>query len=225
MPTLDARLDAALALIRADVHADIGSDHAALPIELVRRGNVRRAIIVELTSGPLEVARQAVTRAGLGDRIDLRAGNGLAPLMPGEVDSISMTGMGARTILSILNRAGQTLPPALVLQPNDAPRLLREWALASGYHLSAERLAPGFWTYPVLRFEEVLGPDPAYVGLPKTAALKYGPHLLRAADPLLLTQLRADVVRLTPLTLPGRLAQVELEAAHDALNWYSETRQ
>lgn len=225
MPNLDARLDAALALIRSDVHADIGSDHARLPIALVRRGNVRRAIIVELTPGPLEVARQAVTRAGLDDRIDVRAGNGLSPLHPAEVESVSLTGMGARTILGVLNRAGENLPPALILQPNDAPRLLREWALEAGYHLNAERLAPGFWTFPVLRFERRPGPDPVYADLPGAAALKYGPHLLRAGDPLLLAQLRVDVARLTPLAQPGRPAQVELKAAHDALNWYSGTRQ
>ncbi|WP_295821309.1 tRNA (adenine(22)-N(1))-methyltransferase TrmK [uncultured Deinococcus sp.] len=225
MPTLDARLEAALHLIRADVHADIGSDHAALPVELVRRGHARRAVVVELTPGPLAVARGGVARAGLTDRIDVRAGNGFAPLAPGEADSASMTGMGARTILGILARAGETAPPALVLQPNDAPGLLRAWALAHGHHLVAERLAPGFWTYPVLRFERRPGPDPAYAGLLQAAAVKYGPHLLRAADPLLLAQVRADVARLTPLARPGRPAQDELAAAHDALEWCSNHRQ
>ncbi|WP_240741851.1 tRNA (adenine(22)-N(1))-methyltransferase TrmK [Deinococcus sp. KSM4-11] len=225
MPVLDDRLEAACTLIRAPVHADIGSDHAALPIELVRRGHVRQAIIVELSAGPLEVARQAVIRAGLEDRIEVRAGNGLAPLRPGEVDSVSLTGLGARTMLGILDRAGETLPPALILQPNDAPHLLREWALGQGFHLRAECLAPGFWTYPVLRFERQGGIDPAYDGLPSSAAMRYGPHLLRTADPLLLAQVRADVQRLARVALPGRPAWADLGVAHEALTWISDAIQ
>ncbi|WP_412027403.1 tRNA (adenine(22)-N(1))-methyltransferase TrmK [Deinococcus yunweiensis] len=225
MPTLDARLEAVLGLIRSDVHVDVGSDHAGLPTELVRRGHVRRAIIVELNSGPLEVARQAVIRAGLGDRIDVRAGDGLAPVSPDEVQSASLTGMGTRTILGILNRAGERMPPVLVVQPNDSPAVLRTWARAAGYHLTAEHLAPGFWIYPVLRFERLTGSDPAYAGLPLTAALRYGPHLLRAGGDLLRRQVWDDVVRLTPLAAPGRPAQRDLETAQTALDWCSESTQ
>ncbi|GHF59024.1 tRNA (adenine22-N1)-methyltransferase [Deinococcus metalli] len=222
MPSLDARLEAALALIHAEVHADIGSDHAALPVELVRRGRVRRAVVVELTPGPLDVARQAVARAGLAGHIDVRAGNGFAPLAPGEVHSASITGMGARTILGILRRAGEEVPPALVLQPNDSAPLLRRWAGEAGFHVTAERLAAGFWNYAVLRFERRPGPDPAYTDLPLAAALEYGPHLLRAADPLLLAQVHADIAHLTPLAAPGRPTQDALETARTALSWLTD---
>ncbi|WP_045233679.1 tRNA (adenine(22)-N(1))-methyltransferase TrmK, partial [Deinococcus pimensis] len=72
---LDARLAAVLCFVRSDVHADVGSDHALLPVALLREGRARRCVIVERTSAPLENARASVTRAGLLDRVDLRLGD------------------------------------------------------------------------------------------------------------------------------------------------------
>lgn len=217
LPALDARLEAVLGLIRADTHADIGSDHAHLPIRLIREERVGRAVVVELNPGPLALARRNVALARLEESIEVRGGDGFAPLHPGEVESASVTGMGAGTIAAILRRGGGRVPPALVLQPNDSPRPIRVWAREEGYHLRAERLIPGYWPYPVLRLERAAGPDPAYDGLPLAAALRYGPHLLRGGSALLRRQVWNDVVRLTPLAAPGRTAQEELDTAREAL--------
>ena len=221
MPHLDARLQAALHLIRAETHADIGSDHAHLPIRLAQLGRITRGVIVEVNPGPLEHARVNVARAGLTDRLEVRAGNGLAPLLPGEVQSASMTGMGAQTMLGILTRTPDRVPDALVLQPNDSPEPLRRWAQERGYHVAAEVLAPGFWRYPVLRLERQSGPDPAYAGLPGNAALRYGPLLLREDSELLREQVAADIARLTPLAAPGRAAEHDLHVAQSAAAWLS----
>ncbi|MDL2343244.1 tRNA (adenine(22)-N(1))-methyltransferase TrmK [Deinococcus sp. MIMF12] len=222
-PTLDARLEAVLSLICAESHADIGSDHAKLPIRLIREGRIGRGVIVELNPGPLALARRNVARARLEAVLEVRGGDGFGPLAPGEVESASVTGMGAGTVAGILSRAGERLPPALVLQPNDSPAPIRTWARANGYHLTAERLIPGHWPYPVLRLERAGGNDPAYAGLPLAAALRYGPHLLREGSTLLRRQVWDDVVRLTPLAAPGRTAQVELDTARAALDVLGET--
>jgi tRNA (adenine22-N1)-methyltransferase len=215
---LDERLEAVLALLHTGTHADIGSDHAKLPLRLIQTGQARRCIVVELNPGPLALARRNVARAGLAEQIEIRAGDGFAPLNPAEADSASITGMGAGTIAAILRRAAPgILPPTLVLQPNDNPAPIRLWAQESGYHLTDERLIDGYWPYPVLRLLRQPGPDPAYRNLPLAAALRYGPHLLQEAGPLLAARIRADVSRLTPLAAPGRTAQQELDAAQDAL--------
>ncbi|MGI8747352.1 MAG: class I SAM-dependent methyltransferase [Deinococcus sp.] len=149
----DSRLAAALALIRAEVHADIGSDHAALPVALLRSGRVGRCIVVEKKAAPLEVARGTLERARLLDRAELRLGDGFAPLLAGEVESASLTGMGGRTLLGILERGAARLPQRLVLQPNDSAAGLRGWARRQGYWLTHEELVPGFWRYPLLAEE------------------------------------------------------------------------
>ncbi len=221
-PSLDARLQAAADLIRAPLHADIGSDHAALPLALLRCGRAERVVIVEKTAGPLEVARQAVQLAGLEDRAGLRLGDGLAPLLPHELESVSLTGLGACTMLGILNRgrAVGRVPKALVAQPNDDAGLLRGWASGHGYWLTAEALAPGFWRYPVLRFEQSSGPDPAYQGLPGAAALACGPHLLRQRHPLLVQEMQAQLERLEGLERHARPQILsDLATVRSALDW------
>ncbi|ACO44803.1 tRNA (adenine(22)-N(1))-methyltransferase TrmK [Deinococcus deserti] len=218
-PVLDARLEAVLELIEADVHVDIGSDHAHLPIRILRAGRASRCIAVELNPGPLAHSLRSAARSGLAEHLEVRQGNGFDPLNPGEVDSASMTGMGTGTIVGILQRAGDKLPAALVLQPNDSPRSIRQWARSSGYHLTAERLMPGYWAYPVLRLDRLPDEDPAYTGVPFRAALRYGPHLLREGSPLLRRHIGEDIVRLTPLAAPGRNAQAELATAQEALAW------
>ncbi len=218
---LDARLQAALQFIRAETHADIGSDHAALPLALIRSGRCQQVIVVELHPGPLGLARSAVGQAGL-KQIEVREGDGFAPLAPGEVQSASLTGLGARTILGILRRAAW-LPPALILQPNAEPEALRRWARQSGFHLTREALVAGFWRYPVLRFERLDGPDPAYGGLPEAAALRFGPHLLKAGDLHLQAELQAQERRLTGLAAHGRSGVLaELKTVRGALAWLNE---
>jgi len=213
-----------LAFIRAETHADIGTDHAALPLALIETGRCSRVIAAELHPGPLALARQSVARAGMGARIEVRQGDGFAPIAPDEIQSASLTGMGARTIRDILVRASW-LPPQLVLQPNAEPEVLRGWARSHGYHLSAEALIPGFWRYPVLKFEQAAGPDPAYAALPHVAALRYGPHLLRSADLHLHAELNAQARRLAALTRHGRpQVLAELRVVQDALACFPDAR-
>lgn len=212
---LDARLKAALSLIRAETHADIGSDHAHLPIQLIQTGRVKKCVVVELNAGPLAHAQQNVALAGLTEQIAVRHGNGFAPLQAGEVQSASLCGMGANTMLKVLT--APHVPPALVLQPNDSARPLRLWAQENGFHVRQELLAEGYWTYVVLRLERRSGPDPAYSALPLGAALRYGPHLLRSGSALLRGQILKDIERLTPLAAPKRPAEAELQDALAAL--------
>lgn len=223
-PTLDARLEAVLELICTDVHADIGSDHARLPVRVIRESRAQRCIAVELNPGPLEQARWSVARSRLEARIDVREGDGFGPILPGEVDSASLCGMGAYTIRSILERAGESLPPALVVQPNDSALLLRLWARAAGFHLRAERLIAGYWPYPVLRLERAWGADPTYEGMPPDAALKYGPLLLRAGGEVIRRQVWDDIVRLQKVAAPGRESWHELATAETALELLGSRR-
>ncbi len=218
--SLDERLKTVFKLINANTHADIGSDHAYLPITLVQAGRVSRCLIVELNEGPLKHAQTNVDLAGLADKIEVRYGNGFSPILPNEVQSASITGMGSKTILGILRArqaTGESLPAVLVLQPNDSAHDLRAWAQVSGYHLSAEELVKGFWFYPVLRLEQRLGPDPTYQDLSPETALRYGPLLLKRRDALLKQQVLADIQRLSPIAVCSPQALQDLAEARAAL--------
>ncbi|MEW6770272.1 MAG: class I SAM-dependent methyltransferase [Bacillota bacterium] len=123
--------------------ADIGTDHALLPIHLVKHGVVSRVIAVEKAVGPAAAARRAVAAAGLEDRIEVRRGEGLGPLAAGEAGAIVLAGMGGQTIADIL-AAGTAVARAaglIVVQPMNRIAFLRRWLVQNGWVIRAEALA------------------------------------------------------------------------------------
>lgn len=104
-PHLDARLAACAAYVRPGARvADVGCDHGKLAARLALEGC--RVIGTDIHAAPLETARATCAAAGCADRVDLRLGDGLAPLEAGEADDIVMAGISAETILHILDAAG-----------------------------------------------------------------------------------------------------------------------
>jgi tRNA (adenine22-N1)-methyltransferase len=124
--------------------ADIGSDHALLPVYLVSMGKCPSAVAGELNQGPFEAARRQVREAGLSQRIDVRKGNGLAVITPGETDTVTIAGMGGHLIAAILEegRAAGKLEHVceLVLQPNVGEDAVRHWLAQHGWALMEERI-------------------------------------------------------------------------------------
>ncbi|WP_054956649.1 tRNA (adenine(22)-N(1))-methyltransferase [Paenibacillus dakarensis] len=111
--------------------ADIGSDHALLPTAAVETGTCVSAIAGEVNSGPYQAAVKQVTESGLTHAVMVRLGDGLDVLETGEVDVITISGMGGGLIASILDRGENKLSGVsrLVLQPNVGEDILRKWLL------------------------------------------------------------------------------------------------
>lgn len=151
---LDKRLGTAAALVRHGARvADIGTDHAYLPVYLVQTGVCPSAIASDIGKGPLEAARHTVTAAGLTDTISLRLGDGLAGIAPDEVDDIVIAGMGGETIAAILQAAPWVKNPTLrlILQPMTRAEDLRRFLLTNGFSVLQERLIQDSrHLYPVL---------------------------------------------------------------------------
>ena len=77
--------------------ADIGTDHAYLPIELVKNGRVKFAIASDIGQGPLLNAKKDIEEAGLQDSIETRLGNGLETITKkDEIDTVIVAGMGGK---------------------------------------------------------------------------------------------------------------------------------
>ncbi|MGB1707088.1 MAG: tRNA (adenine(22)-N(1))-methyltransferase TrmK, partial [Rubripirellula sp.] len=98
MPHLDERLKKVAQQIRVTTHVDIGSDHANLLVALLRSGRVKKGIAIENKQQPLLHSQQAL----VGLDAEVRFADGLDGLLAGEADSLSICGMGAENIVSIL---------------------------------------------------------------------------------------------------------------------------
>lgn len=162
MITLDKRLSAVAALVRQGSRlADIGTDHAYLPVHLVQAGVCPSAIASDIGAGPLDAARRTVTENGLTSEITLRLGNGLATVSAGEVEDIAIAGMGGETIAAILEAAPwvQNEGIRLILQPMTRAEDLRRWLLTHGFTVIEEHLiTDGRHLYPVLAAEYTAAP-------------------------------------------------------------------
>lgn len=160
--------------------ADIGTDHALLPLYLVSRGTVPWAIAGELRKGPLMTARNHVERRGFQERIAVRQGNGLAVFAPGEVDVVILAGMGGQTICEILTAGKEKLPllRRLILQPQGDIGLVRQWLVENGWKIQDEDLVlEDRQFYPIIVAEPGLNQ-------PLTAVEReFGPVLLKKQLP------------------------------------------
>lgn len=140
-PKLSKRLDAiASAIGECNVLADVGTDHALIPISLVLAKKAKRAILTDINEGPLEKASFNIALYGAKrDLFDLRRGDGLKPLAESEADTISICGMGGNLIAGILEKGGDVSKSAkLVLEPNTCWEDLREYLYKNGYKIEDE---------------------------------------------------------------------------------------
>lgn len=143
LPQLDERLAAALNYVRpGNTAADIGCDHGKLTVALLTSGRCPRVIAADLRPQPLEKARQNCRKAGCLERADLRLGDGLQVLQPGEAQDIVIAGMGAETILEILQQACWVRDPALrlILVPATKHSILRLELCRRGFTIQSETL-------------------------------------------------------------------------------------
>lgn len=141
---LDARLNLVAGFVpQGSLAADIGTDHAYLPLFLVQSGRCQRVIACDLRQGPLQTARRNVQQAGLEGKIELRLADGLDGVLPGEADCVIMAGIGGILTVQIMQRAQWLKSPGvtLVLQPMTDAALVREWLAEEGFALLDEHAA------------------------------------------------------------------------------------
>ena len=123
--------------------ADVGTDHAYLPIEVVRRGISARAVACDVNRGPLARAEANIRAAGLSDRISLLLTDGLRGVERFCPDDVLVFGMGGELIVRILAAAPwlRSAGVGLILQPMSRAECLRRWLLDEGFEIRAERLS------------------------------------------------------------------------------------
>ena len=163
--------------------ADIGTDHAYLPIALVEEGKIDFAIASDVAAGPLDNAKQDIEQAGLEDKIETRLGSGLETLKSSDqIDTVVIAGMGGKLMTNLLETAHQEgkIYPTLILEANIGEPLVRKWLVDHQYEIVEEKII------------EVAGHIYEIIKAKLTEAkhnlsdqeLEFGPFLLKEKNPV-----------------------------------------
>ena len=164
---------------------DVGSDHAYLPVYLIQNDQISCAIAGEVVEGPYLSAKQTVRDYRMEDRIEVRLGDGLKILSKeDEITAVTICGMGGELISRILEAgySGGHLNgrERLILQPNVAEHLVREWLMSHSYHIVEETVVEDNRRLYEIIVAEPVGKRVEYTEL----ELKYGPILLKESSEL-----------------------------------------
>ena len=146
---------------RGSTVADVGTDHGLLTIYLIQQNIASKAIAADIAVSPAAVARKNIQEAGLSEKIEVRVGDGLAPLSPDDAEDIVIAGMGGETIADILEAAPwiKNARYRLILQPMTHAEAVHAWLLQNGFTIGEERfLEDGGRSYVLLYAEYTAAP-------------------------------------------------------------------
>ena len=122
---------------KCEVVADIGTDHALVPVYLIENGLFLHAYACDIGELPLNRAREYVASRELTDKIELILSNGLEKV-PSDCDVVIIAGMGGELIREILRNDTEHQNALFVLQPMTASDELREYLYQSGFSILDE---------------------------------------------------------------------------------------
>lgn len=153
---LTPRLLCVYSHITGKIVADIGTDHAYIPIELIKNGKAERAVACDINEGPCAIARANIEKEGLSDKIEVRTGSGLSVIRENEADAIIIAGMGGKLICEIIAADINTARSArLILQPMNSQSVLRHFLIENGFKITSEDLeTEDFKVYNIITAEK-----------------------------------------------------------------------
>jgi len=179
---LSNRLIACCGFIKSgDRVADIGCDHGYLGIHLLKENIASSVIAADVNEGPLQSAMRNAVKFGVKDRMAFYLSDGVRNI-PREFDCMVCAGMGADTMISILEGAPwlKDRRYRLILQCQSKRPELRKYLYKNGFSILRETLAQdGKFIYPVM--EVIYGPAQAL----SPAQYYISPMLLESGSELL----------------------------------------
>ena len=175
---------------KGNVLADVGTDHGYIPIALIQKNLIPKAIAMDVNMGPLQRAQEHIGLFGLEEYIETRLSDGVAALREGEVDAIVVAGMGGELVIRILTEGESVCRQVkeLILQPQSDIWKVRRFLRENKYQIIDEDMVfedgkyyPMMKVVPVEKDEmwEKMNPD---VIMPCDI---YGPLLLRNGNQVL----------------------------------------
>ena len=171
------------------VVADIGTDHAHIPIYLIKNNIISKAYACDINAGPLEKAKENINYYGVKN-IELRLSNGLEKLKTDEADTVIIAGMGGELIIDILDR-GQGFfdkKNTFILSPHTKIEEVRNYLLRKGLKILKEDMCIDEGKFYTVMEVKCIENKEMY----SEAELLYGKYLIENKHPVLIRFLKKE---------------------------------
>lgn len=128
-----------LSVLNVATVADVGTDHAKLPIFLIQNNICNKVYASDVAVGPLTSARNNLKCYGISSSdVNVFLSDGLKNI-PNDYNAVSITGMGGLLIAEIISAAPFNIP--FVLNPMSSVEDLRRFLYLNSWEILDENIA------------------------------------------------------------------------------------
>ena len=134
MKTLPPRLQTVADLVKGHLAADIGSDHAYLPIWLAQNGKTQKVYALDISEKCVERIKTNLAKFNIPHSLaeplksdGLSALEAADPAAAAALTDIIIAGMGGETIIEIISGIKKTAGINFILQPNTKTEILAKF--------------------------------------------------------------------------------------------------
>lgn len=135
---LEQRLSLCASFVRkGNIIADIGTDHAYLPVWLCKNKIVPYALACDIKKEPLENGKKTIEKYFCSKFIETRLSDGLENIAENECDDIIIAGMGGEMIVKIIDewKFSKNISKRFILQPMSRCDELISYLYQNGFEI------------------------------------------------------------------------------------------
>ncbi|ASP28056.1 tRNA: m1A22 methyltransferase [Spiroplasma corruscae] len=199
MSFLTPRLFALAKLVNdEDIVADIGTDHAYLPIYLAKDRKAKKIFATDIADGPLNIAKNNIRSFGVEDKVEIIKSDGINWTLNKDVNInvCIISGMGSTTMLKILENDNKNID-SYVFCTNTNISKIREWAKVNKYFIESEQIVlDNDLLYEIIKINKFAGSKVA-----NKKDIIFGPILRKSSDDLFLKKWMVEEENLLKLLL------------------------
>ena len=139
---IDNRLQTIAVLISGGITADVGSDHAYLPIWLLLNKKINKAYAIDISANSIAKIKRTLEKYNISEEIIVPVlSDGLSEFSGlHEVTDVIIAGIGGETISEIIKDI-KIKNINFILQPNTKVEFLREFLYKNGFYIIKEMVA------------------------------------------------------------------------------------
>ena len=141
---LSERLTSCAEFINSESIVDVGTDHAKLPIWLIKNNIIKFAYACDINKFSIEKSRKNIQKYNLDKKIKVFYSDGLSNVSENIAETIVIAGLGGETIKNILKKCTWSEKnkknKKFILQPTKYDHVLRDFLLKNNFEIIQEKI-------------------------------------------------------------------------------------